>query len=82
MHNIKILKRNSPSFWLKFLKGLVKKAKPHGGVFHISKITGIIVKEPRGKLWRRINKSTRNSKWQLRSQPLTVDIWNINPRRE
>jgi hypothetical protein len=49
-HNIKILKKNSPFFWLKFLKGLVKKAKRHGDVFHTSKITGIIEKEASRKL--------------------------------
>jgi hypothetical protein len=36
----------------------VKKAKHHGDVFHISKITEIIEKEASRKLWRRINKST------------------------
>ncbi len=57
-HNIKILKKNSPFFGLKFLKGLVKKAKRRGDAFCILKITGIIEKEASRKLWRRINKST------------------------
>ncbi len=64
-HNIEILKKNSPLFRLKFLKGLVKKSKHHGEVFCISKITGIIEKEASRKLWRRINKSTRKARGRL-----------------
>jgi hypothetical protein len=64
-HNIKILKKNSPFFRLKFLKGLVKTAKHRGDVFCISKITGIIEKEASRNLWRRINKSTRKARGGL-----------------
>ncbi len=60
-HNIKILKKNSSFFRLKFLKGLVKKANHRGDVFRISKITGIIEKKASRKLSRRINKSTRKA---------------------
>jgi hypothetical protein len=64
-HNIKILEKNSPFFWLKFLKDLVKKAKHRWDVFCILKITGIIEKEASRKLWRRINKSTCKAQIRL-----------------
>ncbi len=43
----------------------MKKAKRHGDVFCISKISGIIEKEASRKLWRRINKSTRKAQGGL-----------------
>jgi hypothetical protein len=64
-HNIEIIKKNSPFFRLKFLKGLAKKAKCSRNMLCISKITGIIEKEASRKLWRRINKSTRKARGGL-----------------
>jgi hypothetical protein len=64
-HNIKILKKNTPFFQLKFPKGLVTKAKCRGDVFCILMITGIIEREASRKLWRRINKSTRKARGRL-----------------
>jgi hypothetical protein len=64
-HNIDILQKHSPHFRLKFLKGLVTKAKRRGDRLCASKVTGIIHKEATKKKWRRINWSTRKARGGL-----------------
>jgi hypothetical protein len=56
--NLELLEEHGPYFWLKFLKGLVSKAKKKGGSVHASRITRLIQKEATQKRWQRINKST------------------------
>jgi hypothetical protein len=43
--NLEFIEKHGPYFWLKFLKGLVSKAKKRGDSVCASRITGIIQKE-------------------------------------
>jgi hypothetical protein len=56
-HNIKLLKRHSPYFCLKYLMDLVTDAMLKGDIICASKVMGIIHKEGSKKRWRLINKS-------------------------
>jgi hypothetical protein len=56
--NLELLEKHGPYFRLKFLKGLVSKAKKKRNSVCATRITGIIQKEATQKWWRRINRST------------------------
>ena len=56
--NLELLEKHNPYFLLKFLKGLVSKARKKGNSVHATRITGIIQKEAAQKRWQRINKSS------------------------
>ena len=56
--NIELLEKHGSYFRLKFLKGLVSKARKKRDSVHAARITGIIQKEAAQKRWQRINKST------------------------
>jgi hypothetical protein len=63
--NLELLEKHGPYFRLKFLKGLVSKAKKKGDSVRATRITGIIQKEATQKQWHRINNSTGKARGSL-----------------
>ncbi len=71
--NIELLEKHGSYFRLKFLKGLVSKARKKRDSVHAARITGIIQKEAAQKRWQRINKSSGKARGSL-TLAVTVPI--------